>query len=152
MWSGLSLLLGGCSSPVVTAFTGPKITSLKGTVAAGADLNPSINQRPSPLLVRLYELRAATAFNKADFVALYQSEQATLAAEMVAREEWVLQPGENRPWQRQLNEQTRFVAVFAAFRDVERAVWRAIAPVEPGRAQQVQIRAERLAVSIRVQA
>jgi type VI secretion system protein VasD len=147
-----ALVLGGCGgSPVVTAFTGPKVTSIKGTVTAGADLNPSVSQRPSPLLVRVYELRGATAFNKADFVALYQSDQIALAGDMLAREEWVLQPGENRPWQRQLNDQTRFVAIFGAYRDLERAIWRAVAPVLPGQAQQVQIRAEKLAVSIGIQ-
>ncbi len=136
---------------MAAVFTPPKVTSVKGAAAAAADLNPSVSQRPSPLLLRIYELRATTAFNKADFVALYQADQTTLAADMLAREEWVLQPGENRAWQRPLNDQTRFVGIFAAYRDIERAIWRAVAPVEPGRAQQVQIRADRLAVSIQIQ-
>ena len=77
---GLVLLGAGCSSA-------PKLASLAGSIQASADLNPSVSQRPSPLLLRVYELKTAAGFNQADFMALYQSDTATLGADMVSREE-----------------------------------------------------------------
>ena len=139
--AGAVVLLGaGCSSA-------PKVASLAGSIQAAADLNPSVSQRPSPLLLRVYELKTAAGFNQADFMALYQSDTATLGADMVSREEFTLQPGETRPYNKQLGLETRFLAVFAGFRNLEKARWRVAVPVEAGRAQKVLIRAEALSVA-----
>ncbi len=137
---GLVLLGAGCSSA-------PKLASLAGSIQASADLNPSVSQRPSPLLLRVYELKTAAGFNQADFMALYQSDTATLGADMVSREEFTLQPGETRPYNKQLGPETRFLAVFAGFRDLEKARWRVAVPIQAGRAQKVLIRAEALSVA-----
>jgi type VI secretion system protein VasD len=129
----------------------PKVTSVSGSISAATDLNPSVSQRPSPLLIRVYELKSAAAFNQADFMALYQGDSAALGAEMLNREELTLQPGETRPWNKPLNADTRFVGVFAAYRNVEKARWRAVIAVQPGQAQKLAIRADALAVSVQPQ-
>jgi type VI secretion system protein VasD len=126
----------------------PQPVPMTGTISAAADLNPSATQRPSPLVLRIYELRSDTAFNKADFITLYQSEQAAIGADLVLKDEFVLTPGESRPYQRTLSIETRWLAVFGAYRNVERAVWRAIAAVPPGRSLQLAIRAESQALSL----
>lgn len=128
----------------------PEPVPTSGTISAAADLNPSVSNRPSPLIVRLYELRSDAAFNKADFIALYQGDQATLGGDLVAKDEMMIQPGESRPYQRKLAVETRYVAVFAAYRDIERAVWRAIAPVPAGKSLSLAVRAERQALSLRL--
>lgn len=125
----------------------PKPTTLAGTVAAAPGVNPNVSQRPSPLLLRVYELRSATAFGAADFVSLYQRDQAELGADLVGREELTLSPGEQRPLNRTLAPETRFIGVFAAYRDVEHARWRSVLAVQPGQAHKVMIRADALAVS-----
>lgn len=135
----LGLMMAGCSSA-------PKVASLAGSIQAAADINPSVSQRPSPLLLRVYELKSAASFNQADFMALYQSDSATLGADLVSREEFTLQPGESRPYNKKLGPETRFLAVFAGFRHLEKARWRVAVPVEAGRAQKVLIRAEALSV------
>ena len=134
-------ILAGCgSSP-------PKPTRVEGSIAAATGLNPSINERPSPLLLRIYELRSATAFSQADFMALYQSDQATLAADLVVREEVMLQPGEMRPYNKQLSPETRFIGVVAVYRNVERATWRALVPVPPNKTHKLAVRADSLALT-----
>ena len=139
---GFALMaVAGCSNA-------PKVTLVSGNVVAASDLNPSVSQRPSPLLLRIYELKSAAAFNQADFMALYQGDAAALGAELVAREELTVQPGESRPLNKPLNADTRFVGVFAAYRNLEKARWRAVLPVQPGKAQKLTIRADALAVSI----
>ena len=126
-------------------------TVLAGSISAAANLNPSVSQRPSPLLVRLYELRANTAFVKADFTSLHQADVATLGTELVVRDEFMLMPGESRPYQRTLAADTRFIGVFGVYRDIERAVWRASAAVQPGRKQNLVIRADGLVLSLAIQ-
>lgn len=140
--AALLALLAACGGP-------PKVppTTVAGSVVAVAGVNPSVSGRPSPLLLRVYELKTATVFAAADFVSLYQRDQAELGADLVGREEIMLAPGESRPIHRTLAPETRFLAVFAAYRDVEHARWRAVLAVRPGQAQRVTIRASELAVT-----
>jgi type VI secretion system protein VasD len=137
------LLAAGCASA-------PKPTKVTGSVEASPTINPSASQRPSPLMVRVYELKSPTAFNAADFMSLYQRDQAELGTELVAREELTLAPGETRPWSKTLAPDTRYIGVVAAFRDLEHARWRSIAVVEPGQSKKVVIRADALAVTVTV--
>ncbi|MDQ2778250.1 MAG: type VI secretion system lipoprotein TssJ [Pseudomonadota bacterium] len=141
-----ALVISGCS-----IFGGKKATTVEGNVIAAKDLNPSVSQRPSPLTLRIYELKSDTAFNRADFMSLYQSDQASLGADVLVREEFVVQPGETRPYKKTLNPDTRFIAVFGAYRDLERARWRTVVPVQPGKAQTLTVRADALGVSAQVQ-
>lgn len=147
----LVLTLAAAAPLAVGCASKPAPTTLAGSVVAASGLNPSVSGRPSPLLLRVYELKSDTAFNQADFMSLYQSDQAALGAEMVAREEIMLQPGQTRPLARALDAQTRFLGIFAAYRDLEHAVWRAAVAVQPGRANRLTIRAEPLAVSATAQ-
>ena len=153
--AGLGLSIAGCAS-------GPKPiepTSLVITVQASADVNPDIRGRASPLSVRLFELRSGAAFQTADFFALYDRDQATLGADMTGREEMILKPGESQTVTRKANTETRFLGIIAAYRDLERSVWRASAAVMPpaegnrvtgasSREQRISIICERTGVRI----
>jgi type VI secretion system protein VasD len=135
--------LTGCKSPPPP----PPPARIVGSIQAAPALNPSVSQRPSPLRLRVYELRSPTAFNQADFMALYQGDQAALGADLLGRDEFVLQPGETLPVAKVLAPDTRFLGVFAVYRDLERATWRALVPVQPSQVHQLDIRADTLAVS-----
>jgi type VI secretion system protein VasD len=133
---------------VVKAIVGAKETRLSGAVTAAADVNPDLRRRPSPVLIRLYELKAVAGFNTGDFMSLFQRDQAELGGDLLAREEFILQPGESRKLDRTLNEQTQFVGVFAAFRDIDRARWRVAEAVRVGSSQSWQIRVDAAGLSI----
>jgi type VI secretion system protein VasD len=119
-----TLALPGCS---MFGSSGP--ATLSATVTATDQVNPDARKRPSPVVVRVFELRAPTLFEQADFVSLFEKDQAVLAAEMVGREEFVMRPGESRPIAKPLAPDTKFIGVMAAFRELERARWRAVVPV-----------------------
>lgn len=136
----VSMLVAGCASP-------PKPTEITGSVQASASINPSVSRRPSPLLVRVYELKSTTAFNSADFVSLYQRDQAELGAEMIGREEFTLNPGDSRTFVKTASAETRHLGVVAAYRDVDRARWRAVVPIVAGQKQRVVISAEELTIT-----
>ena len=136
----LLAVIAGCASGP------PKPAQVTGTIQASAQVNPSTTHRPSPLQVRVYELKSAAAFSAADFMSLYQRDQAELGGDMLAKDEFILAPGESKPYVKTLAPDTRFIGVLAAFRDIEHARWRSIVPIKPGQKQRVEIRATDLAV------
>lgn len=147
---GMAVLAGCKSAPIPLPFMSQP-TKVSGTIVAAPGLNPSVTQRPSPLRLRIYELKSGTTFAQADFMALYQQDKATLAADLVATEEITLQPGESRPLTRTLASDTRVIGIVAIYRDLERAVWRTTVNVQPGKAHQLNIRAEPLAIAATIQ-
>ena len=138
----LALMITGCATKPP-----PPTTEVTGTLQAAANVNPSASKRPSPLLVRVYELKSVTAFNNADFVSLYQRDQAELGTEMVGREEFILNPADSRQINKLTAPETRFVGVFAAYRDLDHAKWRSVVAIQPGQKQHILINAEELTIS-----
>ena len=126
----------------------PKPKVLTVDVLAAARLNPSVSGRPSPVVVRIYELKAAAPFESADFVSLFDKEQATLGGDVIARDEFVLGPSESMAIKRDLSADSKFIAVMAAFRDLERAKWRAVVPLIAGEDNALSVRLDALTVSI----
>ena len=126
----IAAVLTGCAS-------GPAV--LNANLVVGAQVNPDARKRASPVVVRVYELKATTQFESADFVSLFEKDQATLGADMLSREEMVLSPGESKALNKNLSPDTKFIGVMAAFREIERARWRVVVPVVGGKKNAVSI-------------
>jgi type VI secretion system protein VasD len=142
--STLLILLSGCAS----APPPPKPTIITTTIDATAGVNPDAKGRASPIVVRLFELKSIAAFNTADFFSLWDRERETLSAEMIGRDEFQLRPGEQKMLERTLQPDTRYIAVIAAFRDLERANWRGTVSVVLNQKQPIGIRLDARSVSI----
>jgi len=123
---------------------------LRGSINVDPSTNPDLRGRPSPIVVRVYELRALAAFNSADFFTLFEKEQEALGNDLVAREEYQLRPAETRPYQRQLQADTKFLGVVAAFRDLENTRWRQATAVPSKRKPTVTIAIQARAVTLAV--
>ncbi len=126
---GLALLAASCASPPPK----PVVTPVSLNLVASSDANPDARGRASPLTVRVYVLKAPGPFEGADFFSLYDKDQATLGAEMVKREELLLKPGETKKLEFTLEPDAKNIAVLAAYRDLERARWRDLKPLEVGK-------------------
>lgn len=109
----LSMIMG-CSS----------VSSITVTMSADPGVNPDINNRPSPIVARIYELKSLSVFNNADFFNLFEQDVALLGEEMLMRDELHFQPGEVKMLERDLQPDTRYVGVIGAYRDIENAAWR----------------------------
>lgn len=129
----------------------PKPAKLDLVVNASADLNPDSTGRPSPLVVRIYALRQMTEFEKADFFALFEKDEQVLAAALAKREEIILKPGDSLMQPREYPPDTKFVAVMAAYRDVERSTWRASGPITAGSTAVVTLNAGAKGVTLNVE-
>ena len=97
---------------------------LELVIFADSRINPDAAGRAAPVAVRIYLLRADTAFNTAGFFALFDREQATLGADLVARDELLLRPGQAARVSKPLPADARHLAALVAYRDLERTVWR----------------------------
>jgi type VI secretion system protein VasD len=119
---------------LVVALSGclkPDPTLLQGQIRAGTDINPTAEGQASPVVVRVYALRSAGAFQSADFFALYDRDQATLKEDLLSRDELQLLPGSSQALNKELPAEAGFIGVLAAFRNLDRANWRAVYPLQP---------------------
>ena len=115
----LAALAGCLSNP-------PKPSNVKLTLTAAADVNPDANGRPSPVVVRIYQLKVDAAFAGAEFFALYDDEQKALGADLIKRDEFTLGPGESSPAPISVSPEARFIGVVVAYRDYRNAAWRLV--------------------------
>ena len=140
----LALALAACGSPPKPPPPPEPPAQVNATISASEQLNPNIARRASPLMVRIYQLKSATAFNASDFVSLYQHDQSELGGDLVARDEIMLMPGEVRAWNKVLPPEVKCIAVLGAYRDLEHANWRSVVDVKPHGKQSLTVRADEL--------
>lgn len=126
MAAGLTLLTG-CSALSPNS----DLTKLDLSLEGSDTLNPDLNGRPSPIVVRLIELKHPVAFQNADFFSLYQRAKEALSPDMVIEEELELRPGEVRTFKLYVQDDSRYVGVLAAYRDLPEAHWRFVIPLTP---------------------
>jgi type VI secretion system protein VasD len=117
--------LAGCSGATRKELPVPIQYSLRATPTA----NPSVSGRSSPVVVSIYELRNSAGFLAADFMSLIRDDRSVLGEDRLARQEYVLQPGETRLVRRRSDLSTRFIGVVVGYRDMEGSVWRSIVPI-----------------------
>ncbi|MBS1211625.1 MAG: type secretion lipoprotein family [Proteobacteria bacterium] len=137
-----SLMLSGCG-----LFGGteeppppPAPTMVEMRIETSKDANPGTEGSGSPLLIRVYELKGPVNFKNADFFALYEMEDSALASDLIRKSEIVMRPGETRTLEFKADDATEFVGVFAAFRQLDTAQWRALAAVPPHRTTTVDVK------------
>ncbi|MHC8364347.1 type VI secretion system lipoprotein TssJ [Pseudomonas sp. ZT5P21] len=120
-------LLAGCSS--LSPYS--HVTKLNLKLTGSDQLNPDLNGRPSPIVVRLFELKHPVTFENADFFSLYERAKESLAPDLVASEELELRPGETIELKLSVEEGSRYVGILAAYRDLPETKWRYTVQVTP---------------------
>ena len=118
------------------------------SIEAGADANPDASGRASPVVVRVYEMKSAVAFEAADFFSLFEREQQALGADLIARDEYQIRPGEQVLFARPLRAGTRVVGVAVAFRDLDRSSWRSSLALPASSPQGLSVRVEGRSVKL----
>jgi type VI secretion system protein VasD len=136
-----ALVLAGCGGP-------PKPVKGAVTMIAAAVVNPDPSGRASPVVVRLYQLKSDVSFQNAEFFALFDDEKKVLAADLVARDEFELAPGERKSIELMLPPEVRFFGAIAAFRDIRNSTWRALVPVAKKGLGKVKVTADKTGIRI----
>jgi type VI secretion system protein VasD len=133
------LMLAGCgSAPELPEPTKVDIVAMTSDNA----------NRGLPVVLRLYELRAAGSFEAADFFELYDNESATLGADLLAREQVDMNPGQVQYKTRTTDPATHYLGAIAAFRDLDGSSWRALMPLDQNTTNSLRVRIEADSVTI----
>ncbi len=118
-----ALALAACGGP-------PPPTMVELTMAASPDAN-AIQNVPSPVVVRVYQLKSPAAFEEADYFQLANSEGDVLGDDLLGKDEYFLKPGESEVVVSEVNPDTRYLGLVAAFYNIDAATWRGTIPVPP---------------------
>ncbi len=144
--AGLALLvaLASCSSTP----SPPPPASLALTVQAGTDQNPDGAGLPAPVAVRLVFLASPAAFDRGEFFALTEREQATLGADDLGSQEFIVRPGETRRVETAVKPGAQTLGVIVLFRDIDHASWRATSPLKANGPTALRLTIGRLATAL----
>ncbi|MEM5581699.1 MULTISPECIES: type VI secretion system lipoprotein TssJ [unclassified Roseibium] len=118
-FSGLSLFaaLAACSRV-------PPPTPIKVELQADEFTNPNENGEPSPVVVRVYQLKEVTAFQNAEFFDLADNDKKVLGGDLIGVQEYEMTPGKSQDYNRDVSSEATHIGVIASFRDIESAQWR----------------------------
>ncbi|MEZ9140903.1 MULTISPECIES: type VI secretion system lipoprotein TssJ [unclassified Shewanella] len=116
------------------------------TFQASKDINPDINLRPSPVVVKVFELSSRTIFDTQDFFTLYEDAESVLGPDLIRKDQLELQPSEIREYPMSLGANTRYVGVVVAYRDIDSSRWRSVVEVDPTDYDSITINIEKIAV------
>lgn len=128
LWSSLSRTLAALA--VLTLMCGCASPRIDLAVASQPNVNPDHTGRPSPVIVKVFEMQSDLAFSQSDFRPLFESPVQVLGAALLAADEMVLVPGEARRITYEPVSGARFLGVIAGFRQIERARWKVSVPVD----------------------
>lgn len=99
-------------------------TKLLLKIEAVAATNPDDSGRPSPIKVRLYELKDSNSFGEADYFGLNSADKSILGADLLSKDEFILRPGESKTIERASHNQTTALGILAGYRDLANSTWR----------------------------
>ena len=153
------LLLSGCSSepekpapekPVTVAEPPPKAppSTVQLHMLVSEQANPDLNGRPSPIVIRIYELKSLGKFEEADFYKLFENYDSYLGPELTGTEQYHLKPGDVNIIKRTLSAETKYIGVLAAFRDTNQALWKDTIQLTDEKTTDILVFIEKLNISV----
>jgi type VI secretion system protein VasD len=109
------VLLCACSTPQV-----------KLNLSSTANLNLNNARGPLPVVVRIYQLNDPKLFENATFNELWKDDLAVLGNSLLRKDSLTLDPASHQKIRLDRHEQTRFVALMAAFNNQPDNSWRVV--------------------------
>ncbi len=126
----------------------PPPTLVELTINSANLINPDASGKASPVVLRIYELRQQSSFTGADFFAIFDKEQATLAADLVRKQELLIKPGENKTLRIDPAADTAALGFFAAFRKLDNAGWRTLTELKAHQLNAVTLKLDGNSLSV----
>ena len=115
------------------------------------NVNPDTSERPSPVVMKIFELSSRTIFDTQDFFSLYDTPEKILGPDLLKKDELELQPDSIQQYKMSLNRNTRYVGVVVAYRNIDQARWRAVIEVDPTGYDDINVNVEAIATYMREQ-
>ncbi|MBN3817347.1 type VI secretion system lipoprotein TssJ [Paraburkholderia sp. Se-20369] len=121
---GCVLLFPGCGATERSAAVPYAIT-----VDVAPDVNPDLNRKPSPIVLKVFQLKSAAAFESADFFSLQDKPESVLGADLLGVDRIILRPGDARTLHYRGNVDAGALGVVAEYRVLEKNRWRLTVPL-----------------------
>ena len=144
----LLLTASGCATKEEVVAPTPDPTILELKLETSKHLNPDIEGRASPLVVRIYQFEAIDKFNTSDFFAIYDNDVALLGQDILFRKELELKPETRQKITLDSKPEARYLAIFAAFRNLDTAQWKTSMHITHNRTTEVHIKFDRYTVTM----
>jgi type VI secretion system protein VasD len=134
---GAGALLWGCGSddeeapPPAPPPPAPTILSM--TLEAAPDVNQTAEGEARPVTVRIFRLASVDEFLETGFFELDSDAGGVLGDDLIGEDVFTLAPGATQVYQRQFEEDARFLAIIAAYRNIDDVNWRGFVSVPPNR-------------------
>lgn len=123
-------LVAACAAPPAP----PPPTSVALTVNTAPDANSGL-----PARVQVYYLSSVAGFQGADYFGLADDAQATLGADLVASDQYLMMPASTEQDGKSFDRTVTHIGVVVGFRDISTAAWRATLPLTPNAANPVAV-------------
>lgn len=138
-----ALLLSACGSST------PDPTTVEMTITATGSINPNSVSEPSPVVLRIYQLKSDSAFNAAEFSEIFYGDRKVLGGDLLGQKEYNVKPGDNLTYEDTVSPETRYIGIVAGFRDIENATWRVVTAVTAEDDNPLTVNVDSLSVSLR---
>lgn len=138
-------LMSACSSS-----SAPDPTTAGLTIQATDKINPNGAGTASPVVVRIYELKATSTFDTAEFSQLFYDDQATLGGDMLDRREVEIAPGQTIERTDTLSSETKYLGFIAGYRDLSNATWRGKVQVQSETDNTILVTIDALSINSKV--
>jgi len=151
--ASLRMAAAGVLLAVLAACSGsstPDPTTAGLTLQATAQVNPNAAGQPAPVVVRIYELKATSVFDSAEFSQLFYDDRATLGGDMLDRKEVEIAPGQTVERNDTLSSETRYLAFVAGYRDLSNATWRTKVAVESETDNTILVTIDALSINAKI--
>lgn len=111
--------------PLMAASAAREPTKLDITITTANNVNPTEQKKAAPIEIRIYELKSNQIFDSADYFSLQNKDKETLGGDLIAKETFILRPGETQEIIRESDPETTAIGVLAGYRELDKSVWRA---------------------------
>lgn len=124
--SAYLLLVTGCAATEHAAAIPYSIT-----FNVAGDVNPDASRRPTPIVLKVYQLKTSSAFDGADFFSLQSKPDSVLGSELLGVDRVILRPGESRTLHYSGSADAHAIGVVAEYRQIEQSRWKLTIPLPP---------------------
>lgn len=140
----LAVTVAGCSS---TRKMLDLDTAVALTIQTSPDLNPDQDDRPSPVVIKVFALADDRQFRREDFLSLYENPPERLGSDLLQTFELQeFSPDESRTETLKLTPETRFIGLMAEYVQYDLAKALLVLPITANKTVEYTVKADRLRI------
>ena len=105
-------------------------TDFRLSFVADETINPDDSRVPSPVIVRMYELKSTKSFEKANFIDLYERDAEVLGNSLIAQQTLkAIKPGEENKANFVLSKDTQYIGLYVEFLQFDNSKYKVVIPI-----------------------